>query len=67
MKNFVVSYIDWFDYNLEMKKVSAENKLDAILSYAKEKGFKDIPEVDSIEDFQKYCFDWDCMMNAIEI
>lgn len=68
MKRFIVSYIDWFDYDLKMIEVQAESEIEAL--YAGAFIFKiDTSDIHtmSIEEFKQECFNMDCMMSAFEI
>lgn len=67
MKKFAVAYIDWFDNELKMSFVEAENELQALYSYAFINGMEMESNISSVEDFQQKCFDCDCMMAAKEV
>lgn len=66
MKKFAVAYIDWFDNELKMSFVEAENELQALYSCAYINGIAMESDISSVEDFQQRCFDCDCMMAAKE-
>jgi hypothetical protein len=68
MKRYAVSYIDWFNNDLQTVIIKAETALDAMKQDFVDRGFE-LPEeeISSEEAFKSMCFDCDCMMNAIEI
>lgn len=67
MKKFAVAYIDWFDHELKMSFVEAENELQALYFCAAINGMLIRDDISSVEDFQQECFDCDCMMAAKEV
>lgn len=67
MKKFAVAYIDWFDNELKMSIVNAENELQALYSCACVNGIEMRNNISSVEDFKQECFNMDCMMGAKEV
>ena len=67
MKKYVVAYIDWFNNELKMSFVEAENELQALYFCAAINGILMRSNISSVEDFQQECIDCDCMMAAKEI
>ena len=67
MKKYAVAYIDWFDNELKMSFVEAENELQALYFCAAINGMLMRSNISSVEDFQQECFNCDCMMAAKEI
>lgn len=71
-KTFIVAYIDWFDYNLILERITASSWEDAVVQHSKYP-FKD-SETDApnavitdADAFKQECFDCDCMMSWIEV
>lgn len=70
MKRFVVSYIDWFNNDLQSYIYEAKDELEAIKAVAIEQcGFypEFLEDIKDVESFKGFCFDSDCMMNVIEV
>lgn len=64
MKTFVIGYLDFFDNELKLEKVQAENAVDALIRYLG----MDIPNSDpSVEDIKNAAFDSDICVSIMEI
>lgn len=68
MKRFVVSYVDFFENQLQMKEFQAESEVAALYMAAEFFGVEtgDFQATDA-EDFEDWCFDGDCLMKAYEV
>jgi len=59
---YIVAYIDFFDNELKLKEVKAQNEVEAI-NVALEENFSDC----TLEDVKNMMFDRDSAVNVIEI
>ncbi len=68
-KSFCVSFINFFDNDLTSKVVEAVSELDAALLYLeKYQNFNFYDKIfEDLEQLKQFCFNCDCMINAIEI
>lgn len=68
MKRFVVSYVNFFENQLQMKEFQAESEVAALYMAAKFFGIEtgDFHATDA-EDFEDWCFDCECLMKAYEV
>lgn len=68
---YVVGYINWYDNDLKHVIVEANDALEAMIKAGAEHfGFdvtNDTDNFSDVETFKQYCFDCDCMMDAIQI
>lgn len=69
MKNFMIAYISFFDNEILMKKVEAENETKAVIKYLTEQYGYDFSEWTDItlDEIQQMCFDCDSMVGVQEI
>lgn len=70
MKKFVVAYMSFFDNKLEQKIILAEDWRQAlILSNFIEFYTDDMSDIDnaSLQEFKKLAFDYDSMIDVIEV
>lgn len=69
MKNFVIAYINFFDNEILMKKVEAENETKAVIEYlTKQYGYDFSEWADvTLDEIQQLCFDCDSMVGVTEI
>lgn len=74
MKRFVISWINWYDHDLQSKIVEADNEKEALIKCLLEDFYTDadtetLEEIvkNSIEDLKTMAFNADGMINAIEI
>lgn len=69
MKNFVIAYINFFDNEILMKKVEAENETKAVIEYFTEQYGYDFSEWADVtlDEIQQLCFDYDSMVGVTEI
>lgn len=68
MKRFVVSYVDFFENQLQMTEVHADTEIEALYAGALIYGVdtSDLHTVDP-EEFKDWCFNGDCLMKAYEV
>lgn len=68
MKRFVVSYVDFFENQLQMKEFQAESEVAALYIAAEFFGVEtgDFQATDA-EDFEDWCFNVDRLMKAYEV
>lgn len=68
MRNFCVSYINFFDNDMHMRTISATNEINAVLSVFQDKYSSDNFEgCDTLEKVKSRAFDMDFMVGVIEI
>ncbi len=69
MKNFMIAYISFFDNEILMKKVEAENETKAVIKYLTEQYGYDFSEWTDVtlDEIQQLCFDSDSMVGVQEI
>lgn len=65
MKNYIVGAINFFDNNLKLEKISAENEIEAINKHSMINGFSF--ESKTLEEAKVEAFDMDMMVDVIEI
>lgn len=69
MKNYMVAFISFFDNEILMKKIEAEDKVATVKKYLTEQygyDFSDNPDI-SLDEIQQMCFDCDSMVEVQEI
>ena len=67
MKKWAISYINFFDNRLMTTFIEAETELEALYYGDLYWGLHFRDNIDSVEDFEQECFDYDCMMHAEEV
>lgn len=72
MKKYVVAYINFFDNELKMSIIEAENEVDACKQYLKIKEFNENNDwinnlPNNLENLRDEIFNTDSQINAIEI
>lgn len=65
MKSYIVGVINFFDNDLKLEKVFAENKVEAINNHSMINGFSF--ESKTLEEAKVEAFNMDMMVDAIEI
>lgn len=65
MKNYIVGAINFFDNDLKLEKISAENEIEAISKHSMINGFSF--ESKTLEEIKVEAFDMDMMVDVIEI
>jgi hypothetical protein len=63
MKKFVVAYINFFDNELKLNIIEAENWSDAIMKA----GYGDYGICNSLEETQEHFWNSDALINVLEI
>ncbi len=67
MKTYVVGYISFYENELYLEQVSAENELDAILRHSSLSGHDYYKHVTTVQELQEEFFNGDSMVNVIEV
>lgn len=68
MKQFIVGHIDWYDHNLTLERVEAKDWREAFTKHSKaQELFSSDPVPEDLKAAKQFCFDCDCMMDAIEV
>lgn len=67
MKKYVVAFINFFDNDLKIEFVEAENELIALYIGSTLFNWEMPNDIASIKDFKTECFNMDCMMDVKEI
>lgn len=67
MKNYVVGFLNFFDNELKLEKVQAQNEVEALKnsSFIKEWLFPE--DVNDVETIQSLAFDCDSAISVIEV
>lgn len=66
MKTFVVGFLSFFDNDLCLNKVQAENPVDAIKTSGFVEGY-DIPVNATMDEIQEIMFNYDSVISVIEV
>lgn len=66
MKNFVVGFLSFFDNEILLEKISANNAVEAMLKHSSIKGYV-FKENATIEEIQDEVFNSDAAISVIEI
>lgn len=69
-KLYAVSYINWFDHELETHFKYADNKVHAMIQLLEDKGWKDADlsaQFSTVEEVKQFAFDCDGMVHAEEV
>lgn len=67
MKKYAVAFINFFDNDLKIEFVEAENELIALYIGSTLFNWEMPNDIASVEDFKTECFNMDCMMDVKEI
>lgn len=66
MKTFVVGFLDFFDNDLQLNKVQAENPIDAIKTSGFVEGY-DFPVNATMDEIEDIMLDCDSVISVIEV
>ena len=68
MRTFAVSYINWFDHELDTQFIQAENEIEAACQRLLGAGYElDQEAFLTLEDVKHFAFDCDSMVHAVEL
>lgn len=69
-KLYAVSYINWFNYELETQFKYADNEAHAMIQMLEDKGYEDDDlsvEFSTVEEVKQFAFDCDSMVHAVQV